>query len=196
MPIEPLVRKVPSIKETNTNMNTKQKLLGIASLALTLFIGVQPAIAADGTVAVTATTAASVSLTFVTDEVGITLGGDGTAAATIGFGTLQAFGGSVPAGVTFIPSNGTSYGVSTPFDVVVAVANQESDDYTLTAGLESADAVNTWELGAVPLTTTPATLTAAGVYGAATPYTFTLTIPVTATAGAIANTMNFSATAN
>jgi hypothetical protein len=181
-------------------MNMKQRLLGIGALALTLVIGAQSAFAlpptsTTGTVAVTATTVGSVSLTFVSDGAGIALGNSGTPAATIALGTLQAFGGTTPNNVTFIPSNGTSYGVSTPFDVVVAVANQESANYTLTAALQNDDAVNTWVLGGIPLTTTPATLTTTGAYES-TPYTFTLTIPLSAANATITNTMNFVATAN
>ena len=177
-------------------MNMKQKFLSMAVLALTLSVGVQFANAATGTVAVTATTVGSVSLTFITDGAGITLGGSGTSAATIAFGTLQAFGGSVPAGVTFTPSNGTFYAVSTPFDVNVDLSNSASPDYTLTAALQSSDAVNQWDLGGFNLSTTPQTLTIAGAYSTPTPYTFTLSIPVAATAGSISNTMNLVATAN
>ncbi len=181
-------------------MNMKQRLLGIGALALTLVIGAQSAFAlpptsTTGTVAVTATTVGSVSLTFVSDEVGIALGGSGTAAATIAFGNLQAFGGATPSGVTFIPPDATSYGVSTPFDVVVTVANQESANYTLTAALQTADAVNTWALDGTPLSTGITTLTTTGAY-TATPYTLTLTIPLSAAPGAITNTMNFVASAN
>jgi hypothetical protein len=150
---------------------------------------------ATGTVAVTATTSASVSLTFVTDASGIALGSSGTSAASIAFGAVQAYGGSVPAGVTKTVNGTTNWSLSTPFDVVVNVANQTSSDYTLTAGLQSADATNTWALGATNLSTTPVTLTSTGAYGS-TAYTFKLTIPFSAAAGAISNTVNFTATAN
>jgi hypothetical protein len=80
-------------------------------------------------------------------------------------------------------------------DVVVQVANQTSSNYTLTAALQTTDATNTWQLGATTITTTPATLTATGAYGS-TSYTVKLTIPFTEAAGAITNTINFTATAN
>jgi len=174
-----------------------KKLFSIVVLvASTALVGVPAsATSATGTVAVTATTVASVSLTFVTDGAGITLGGTGTSAATIAFGSVQAYGGSVPANVTKTVNGIINWSLSTPFDVVVEVANQTSSNYTLTAALQTADATNTWALGATNLSTTAATLTATGAYGS-TAYTFKLTIPFSAAAGAISNTINFTATAN
>ena len=152
------------------------------------------ATSATGTVAVTATTVASVSLTFVTDGAGITLGSSGTSAATVAFGSVQAYGGSVPAGVTKSVNGTTNWSLSTPIDVVVQVANQTSSNYTLTAALQTADA-NTWALGATSLSTGAATVTSNGSYGS-TAYTLKLTIPFSAAAGAISNTINVTATAN
>jgi hypothetical protein len=140
------------------------------------------ATSATGTVAVTATTVASVSLTFQTDGAGITLGGSGTSAATVAFGSVQAYGGSVPAGVTKTVNGTTNWSLSTPIDVVVEVANQTSSNYTLTATLQTADGTNTWTLGSTNVTTTAATLTNTGAYGN-TAYTFKLTIPFSAAAG-------------
>jgi hypothetical protein len=174
-----------------------KRLFSIAVLVACTAMGGVPASAtnATGTVAVTATVAASVSLTFVTDGAGITLGGTGTSAATIAFGSVQAYGGGLPGGVTKLVNGTTNWSLSTPLDVVVQVANQTSSNYTLTAALQSADATNTWQLGATSLTTTAATLTSTGAYGS-TPYTFKLTIPFSEAAGAISNTITFIATAN
>jgi hypothetical protein len=169
----------------------------MALLAAAFAIGVQStsATSSTGTVAVTATTVASVSLTFVTDVAGIALGSSGTSAATMAFGSVHAYGGSVPANVTKTVNGTTNWSLATPFDVVVQVANQTSSNYTLTAALASADATNTWALGATNLSTTAANLTSTGAYGS-TAYTFKLTIPFSAAAGAISNTLNFTATAN
>jgi hypothetical protein len=169
----------------------------MATLVMALAFGTQSASAANasGTVAVSATTVASVSLTFVTDVAGIALGSSGTSAATLAFGSVQAYGGSVPANVTKTVNGTTNWSLSTPFDVVVQVANQTSTNYTMTAALQTADATNTWALGATNLSTTAATLTSTGAYGS-TAYTFKLTVPMTAAAGAISNTLNFTATAN
>jgi hypothetical protein len=153
------------------------------------------ATSATGTVAVTATTVSSVSLTFVSDGAGIVLGGTGTSAATVAFGSVQAYGGAVPGGVTKTVNAPLNWSLSTPIDVVVELANQSSANYTLTAALQTADATNSWFLGATGLTTSAATLTSTGAYGS-TAYTFKLTIPFSATPGAISNTINFTATAN
>src|SRR5205085_4385481 len=106
-----------------------------------------------------------------------------------------AYGGSVPANVTKTVNGTTNWSLATPLDVVVQVANQTSANYTLTAALASSDAANTWALGATNLSTTAATLTSTGAYGS-TAYTFKLTIPFSEAAGAISNTLNFTATAN
>jgi hypothetical protein len=157
---------------------------------------VAAATTASGTVGVTATVVSSMSLVFSTDASGITLGSSGTSAVTIAFGSVQAFGGSVPTGVTRTVNGTTNWKLATPFDVVVAIANQTSANYTLTAQLNSSDAVNTWQLGATTITSGgAATLTATGAYGT-TVYTLNLTIPFTEAAGAISNTINFVATAN
>ena len=168
-------------------------VLLIAAIALTTVPA--SATSATGTVAVTATTVGSVSLTFVTDGAGIALGGSGTSAATIAFGSVQAYGGSVPANVTKTVNGTTNWSLATPFDVVVEVANQTSTTYTLLGSIQTTDATNSWFLGATTLSTTPATLTSTGAYGS-TAYTFKLTIPFSAAAGAISNTVNFTATAN
>lgn len=178
-------------------MNLRQKLITMAMVAMAFGFSAQSASAtsATGTVAVTATTVASVSLTFVTDAAGITLGSSGTSAATMAFGSVQAYGGSVPANVTKTVNGTTNWALATPLDVVVEVANQTSANYTLLGSIQTTDATNTWALGATTLTTTPASLTTTGAYGS-TAYTFKLTIPFSAAAGAISNTLNFTATAN
>jgi hypothetical protein len=171
----------------------KSILLAITGIALTAQFAT--ATSATGTIAVSATTVASISLTFVTDASGITLGNSGQSAVTLAFGSVQAYGGTVPSGVTETVNGTSTWSLSTPIDVVIQVANQNSSNYTLSAGLQNADGTNTWQLGATSLTATPATLTSAGVYGT-TVYTFKLTIPFSAPAGAISNTINFTATAN
>jgi hypothetical protein len=178
-------------------MFNAKKLLSVGAAAVAIALTSTPigATSATGTVAVSATVVASVSLTFSSDGAGIALGGNGTSAATVAFGSVQAYGGSVPANVTKTVNGTTNWSLSTPIDVVVEVANQTSSNYTLTAGLQTTDATNTWALGATNLSTTPATLTSTGAYGS-TAYTLKLTIPFSEAAGAISNTINFTATAN
>src|SRR5260370_24111209 len=57
-------------------------------------------------------------IAFVSDPSGITLSGSGTSSASLSFGTVQAFGGTVPSGVTKSVA-GNSWTLSTPFDVLV-----------------------------------------------------------------------------
>jgi len=176
----------------------KLRILGFLAIfaCATLFSFPAGATTASGTVAVTATVGSSVSLTFVTDPSGITLSGTGTSAATIAFGSVQAYGGVVPVNVTKSVNGTTNWKLSTPFDVVVQVANQTSSNYTLTAQLNTADGVNTWQIGATTVTSaSAASLTTTGAYGT-TVYTLNLTIPFSEAAGAISNTINFVATAN
>jgi hypothetical protein len=176
-----------------------KKLLPIG-IALTWWcvFGVQPACAtsASGSMAVSITVASSVSLTLQTDASGLSLGNSGTSAVTAAFGTMSAYGGSVPTGVTRTVNGTTNWKVSTPFDVVVQVANQTSSNYTLTAQLQSSDSTNTWQIGSTTVTSaSAATLTSTGTYGT-TAFTLNLTIPFSESAGAISNTINFVATAN
>jgi hypothetical protein len=67
---------------------------------LVVFTRVGLATTAPGTLGVTATVDSSMNLVFSTAATGITLGGSGTSAATMAFGNVQAFGGTVPTGVT------------------------------------------------------------------------------------------------
>jgi len=171
-------------------------LASILLFIVTCGIGTASATSSSATMAVTVTVAGSVSLILQTDASGLTLTNSGTSAVIAAFGTMSAYGGTVPTGVTKTVNAPTNWKISTPFDVVVQVANQTSATYTLTAQLQTADATNTWQIGATTLTASSAsTLTATGAYGN-TAYTFNLTIPFSEAAGAISNTINFVATAN
>src|SRR6266849_10633251 len=70
-------------------------------------------------------------------------GGSGTNSASMSFGSMQAFGGTVPSGVTKT-TTGSSWTISTPFDVKVTCTNLTlpcnlaiSTSYVLTAQLQS-----------------------------------------------------------
>jgi len=156
-----------------------------------------PAATSSGTLTVTATVAASINMVFDSDGSGVPLTGTGTNTATLAFGTVQAFGGSVPTGATRTVNGTTDYTYSSPFDVKVVAANSSSANYTLTAKLGSADAVNTWKIDAITLTTSFQTITATGSYGGDQAHTVALTIPFTeADATSISNALAFTATAN
>ncbi len=170
----------------------------ISLLLLTLIVDPNTAWAtsASATMAVTITVASSVSFVLQTDASGLTLTNSGTSAVTAAFGTMSAYGGSVPTGVTRTVNAPTNWKISTPFDAVIQVANQTSSNYTLTAQLQTSDSTNTWQIGTTTVTSgSAATVTSTGAYGT-TSYTFNLTIPFSEAAGAISNTVNFVATAN
>jgi len=171
-----------------------KRIILSTALSAFAFIGIANAQTGSGTLGVTATVAGSISLTFVTDASGVTLTGTGTSAAILPFGTVSMFGGALPPNVTKTASGTTSFTLSTPFDVKVDLANSASTAYTLNATLATADAINAWVIGATDISSAgPFALTAAGVYGTAVPYTLHLTIPASATAGLISNSIGFSA---
>jgi hypothetical protein len=151
---------------------------------------------ASGTLTVTATVQSSIDLVFQSNAAGVVLGGAGTNAASLAFGNISAFG-ALAANVNRVVG-AADFTVSTPFNVLVNKYNTASANYTLTAQLGNADAVNTWALGATTISNAAAsTLTATGGYGASTAYTLGLTVPfITPAATAISNTINFVATAN
>jgi hypothetical protein len=134
-----------------------------------------------------------VALTIVTDPSGITLTGSGTSAVSMSFGTVQAFGGTVPTQVTRTVG-ASSWTLSTPIDLQVTQIGI-STSYSLTAQLTVSDAQNTWKLNAVTLSTGASTITASHAYGTAA-YTFSLTIAFSAAAGSITNTVDLIVTAN
>jgi hypothetical protein len=147
----------------------------------------------------------ALTLTLQSDASGLTLGGSGTNSATMSFGAMQAFGGTVLSGVT--KTVGTAHWtINTPFDVKVTCSNLLTllpctllltPTYSLTAQLESADAINSWEIGGTTLSSSSAsTLTSTGTYGAVTAYTFSLKIPFSESSGAISNSINFLSVSN
>lgn len=137
--------------------------------------------------------AQTVTMTIVTDPSGIALTGSGTAATAMIFGAVQAFGGTVPSGVT--KTIGTSsWTLTTPIDLHVTQVGVSSS-YSLTAQLTLSDAQNTWKLNGVTLSTAASTITASHGYGTAA-YTFSLTIPFSAAAGTVLNTVDLIVTAN
>lgn len=153
---------------------------------------------ATGTLTVTATVNGSINLVLNSDGSGLALSsGAGTATATLAFGNIQAYGGTVPTGVTRTVG-ASNFTVSTPVDVYVTRFNSTSASYKLTAQLGTADAVNTWAVGGVTVTNAAAaTVTSTGTYAATGAQAVALTVPFTTANGtAISNTINFTATAN
>src|SRR6266851_7409447 len=154
----------------------------------------------SGALTVTATVDPSISLTFHSDASGVPLSAEDSAAATLAFGHVKAFGYTPAAGVTQAVVAGagvTSFSVATPFDVLVMKANTTSGDYSLTAGLNSVDSINTWTIDTKTIIGgATQSITTAGVYGTGEVHTLKVVIPFSEAAGAVSNVINFVATAN
>jgi hypothetical protein len=172
----------------------KNKFILTSVLAAFGLSGVALAQTGSGTLGVTATVSGSINLTFVTDPSGLAVTGTGSSAASLAFGTVKMYGGSVPTNVTKTVSGTSSFSLATPFDVRVDLANSASTTYTLTATLASVDAVNVWSINSTDISSAADfALTSEGVYSTNVPYTLHLTIPASEAAGGISNTIGFSA---
>ena len=148
-----------------------------------------------GTLTVTATVESSIGLTFENDAAGVAMTGAGTNAATMALGAISAYNTVATPGVTRTVS-ASDFTVSSPFGVKVVKANTSSATYTLAASLASADTTNTWRVNATTLTTSSQNLGTSYSYGSAVAHTMYLTVPFTASTGAISKVVNFTATAN
>jgi len=172
----------------------KNRFLLASVLSAFALTGVANAQTGSGTLSVTATVAGSINLTFVTDPSGMAVTGTGTSTASLPFGSVSMYGGSVPANVTKTLHGTTSFDLSTPFDVKVDLANSTSATYTLTATLTTADAVNKWFISGTDISSAAGfALTATGEYGTATPYTLKINVPASEAAGPISNSIGFTA---
>jgi hypothetical protein len=172
------------------------KLILTTVLSILALSGVAKAQAVgSGTLGVTADVEGSLLLTFSTDPAGLAMTGTGSAAGLLPFGTVSMFGTAVPANVTKTQNAATSFTLSTPFGLRVDVANSPSTTYSLTAGLQVADAINVWSVNSVVITNTPVQVVTGGGYGTVISYPFSLTIPATSGVQVINNTINFAATA-
>jgi hypothetical protein len=150
-----------------------------------------------GTLGVTADIQGSINLIFSTATGGFAVTGTGSATASLPFGSVQMYGGTVPTNVTRTVTGITSFTLSTPINVEVDLANQTSSNYKLLATLASADTVNSWTFNTVAVTAAGVVpQIATGTYGSAAPYVFAVTIPAANTSGSLANSLNFTATAN
>jgi len=171
------------------------KRLFLVLVCVIAFCSLAQAQTASGTLNVSGTIQGSISLVFDSDGSGPALTGTGTSTATLPLGTVGV-GVTPGSGVTITPGTG-NYTVSAPFDVKVAVTNSSSANFKLTAGLQTADATNTWKIGSTTITsgTTP-TIIDTGTYGSDVSQTLSVQIPTSSTATSISNSINFVATAN
>ena len=178
-------------------MNTKDLLTAVLLAAGLVTI---PSLASaqatsSGTLTVTATVESSIGMTFENDAAGVTLTGAGTNAATLGFGTVSAYNTIATPNVTRTVS-ASDFTVSSLFGVKVVKANSSTSSYTLAAALASADATNTWRVNGTTLSTSNQNLGTSYSYNTAIAHTVYLTVPLTASTGAVSKVLNFTATAN
>ncbi|HLW53090.1 MAG TPA: hypothetical protein VKW06_09625 [Candidatus Angelobacter sp.] len=158
---------------------------------------------ATGTINATLINKSGIALVFDSDPGGVALGNTGTAAASLNFGTVSAFG-PLSAGVTRPTVLAGSYTVRTLFDVNVLQGGGGSPNYTLSANLAAAAPVGfSYAVDAVTLTTAAQNVQTNGAYGTDVQHSLNLTIS-TAAPGAggpavgapLTTTINFTATAN
>src|SRR5512140_1170132 len=156
------------------NTMTKAKLITIflaVAIAMPILSAAQTT--GSGTLAVSATVQSSLSMVFNSNAAGVPLGSAGTNAATLNFGNISAYG-TLAANVSR-SVGATNFTVSTPFDIQVSKSNSASADYSLTAQLNAADAVNSWAVGGSAVSNASATtLTSTGTYGSNSAYTLAL----------------------
>ena len=172
-------------------------LVALALLACTLTAS---AATATGTLAVTATVQSSLAVVFDTNTNGVTLGADGTSAATLAFGTVSAFA-APPTNVTVSQNStpclsGTCYGVSTPVWVKVEMSGTTSPNAILKAQLQTADTTNAWLVGGTQVTTTAATINGTFPYNTDATEIIAIQIPYSNAETSVSNTITFTATSN
>src|SRR5260221_12194577 len=159
-----------------------------------IFPAASPQQTASGPLPVTATVNGSINLVFNSGAAGVALScGAGTTTATLAFGNVSAFG--AVAGGIVRTTTATTFTVSSAVDVLVSKTNSASANYTLKAQLGAADAVNTWQVGGVAVTSAAqSTVPATGAYSANSNFPVAITGPFTPARGTvITNTINYQA---
>jgi hypothetical protein len=150
---------------------------------------------ASGTLNATLVNKSGITVVFNSDPSGVVLAGAGSAAATLNFGTVAMYT-TPPAGVA-LTRTATSFTVSSPFDTYVFIGGVASASYSVQAALQAAPGVYTFSFDGIALSTTSTTVVAADPnYAKDVPHTLSLTVPNTAPAGVVTNTVNFVVTAN
>ncbi|MEA2345520.1 MAG: hypothetical protein QOF63_3689 [Thermoanaerobaculia bacterium] len=172
----------------------KHIVLIIAALAVLTVAGTASAATSSATLTVTGTVESSISITV--ESAGGTTSGTGTAAATADLGSISKYG-SAPTGFT-LARGASNWTLSSTIGVQVVKANLTSTDYTLTAQLGSAPASGVaWKLNGSTLSDSAATtLTSTGTYASTGSYSWDIVVADSASAAAIDNAINFTASSN
>ena len=170
----------------------KKSLIALALLAAA--VGNASAATSSGTLTVTGTIESSINLSI--GAAGGVFTGSGTADAGSALGTFSKYA-TAPKGFT-IARGSSSYTLSSQVSIRVDKANSTSSSYTLTALLGSAPASGVaWKIDSNTLSDTDATqLANEAAYGTTFNYGWDLVIADSASAGAIDNSINFTATSN
>ena len=149
----------------------------------------------SGTLGVGADVQGALQITFTTHAAGVTVTGSGSNTASVALGTYSSFSadGTV-GGVTKSHATG-NFTLSATVDIQVDVANSTSAAYNMDAQLAAADGTNTWAIGGIDISDGAAhTVVVDQTYGVPVALLLHLTVPNPATAGAIANSISFTAT--
>jgi hypothetical protein len=144
-----------------------------------------------------------IAIQFVSDPSGVSLTGNGTSAATLGFGNISAYGVLSP-GVSRPAVTGSNFTVRTPFDVNVIVGGIATTSYNLSAALSAAAPAGfTYIVDNVPLTTLTQTIQTNAAYSTNIVHNLDLTVSTAGpTAGGpavgtvVSSTITFTAVAN
>jgi hypothetical protein len=175
-------------------------LLAAALLAPALL---QAQLVATGVINGTLLHRSGIALVFDTASGGVGLGGANTNAATLGFGTVSAYGPLSP-NVTRSNVTSSSYTISTPFAIQVIEAGLTTTSYTLTSNLAAAAPTGlTFMVDTVTLTTAAQTVQTGASYNTDIAHTLYMIVS-TAAPGAggpavgtqLSTTINFTATAH
>jgi len=147
-----------------------------------------------GLVLVPAPLFALISLSFHSIPGSVSLIGGGLfPIATLNFGNVSAF---EPLNIGVSRTVGASnYTLSTNFGVRVTRILSFSSDYTLTARLQSANAL-TWRVDGVTMSTTAATVATSQPFGTTVPHALAFVVPFSSAAGAVTTVLEVTAIAN
>lgn len=176
-------------------------MLGLLALFSPVLLPAQ--LVASGTINGTLVHRSGMALVFNTATSGVALSGADTASASLGFGTISAYGPISP-NVTRSNVTGSSYTISTPFAVQVIEGGLSNTSYKLSANLAAAAPAGlTYTVDSVTLTTASQTVQASASFNTDIVHTLNLVVS-TAAPGAggpavgtqLSATINFTATAN